>query len=105
MASIRWRLVAYRPQSSIPRGTGHAGPEDKGPQENNGAEDAGRPGTGWPRLGTPASPQAHGAHPPGHEGVRFLQRRGVQLKERGNVVAMGHSHQAILDLLPRVPAT
>lgn len=103
MASIRWRLVAYRPQSS--RGTDHAGAEAKGPQENKGAEDTGRPGTGWPSLGTPASPQAHGAYPPGHEGVCFLQRRGVQFKERGDVVAMGHSHQTILDLLPRVPAT
>jgi hypothetical protein len=53
----------------------------------------------------PGSPQGRGTHPPGHKGVGFLQCGGVQLKERSNVIAMGHSHQAVLDLLPSIPAT
>lgn len=44
------------------------------------------------------------AHVPRDEGVRLLQRGGVQLKEGGDVIAVGHGHQPVLDLLPRVPA-
>lgn len=56
---------------------------------------------------SPAGPEATGTHayPPGHEGVGFLQRGGVQLKQRGDVVAVGHSHKAVLDFLPSVSTT
>lgn len=36
---------------------------------------------------------------PWHEGVRLLQRGGVQLKQRGDVVPVGHRHQLVLDPL------
>lgn len=70
-------------------------------------KDRGAGGTGGPDTspGNPRQPQAHSAHPPGHEGVGLLQRGGVQLEEGSDVVAVGHSHQAVLDLLPSVPAT
>ena len=79
-----------------------AGPEAKGPQEDRGVGGAGSPGAS---LGTPAGAQAHGAYLPGHKGVGFLQRGGIQLEKGSNVVAMGHSNQAVFDLLPSVPAT
>ena len=76
-AQVQWWLAACTSHSSIPRGTGHTGPR----------------------------PKAHSAYPPGHEGVSLLQRGGVQLKERGDVVAVGHGHKAVLDLLPSIAAT
>ena len=44
------------------------------------------------------------AHVPWDEGVRLLQRGRVQLEEGGDVIAVGHGHQPVFDLLPRVPA-
>lgn len=62
-------------------------------------------GQAGPAWVPPASPRARGAYPPGHKRVSFLQCGGVQLKERGDVVAMRHSNKAVLDLLPSVSAT
>lgn len=64
--------------------------------------DKGQDSTAW---APPSALGAHGTYSPGHKGISFLQCGGVQLKEGGNVVAMGHSHQAVLDLLPSIPAT
>lgn len=44
------------------------------------------------------------AHVPRDEGIRLLQRGGVQLKEGGDVVPVRHGHQPVLDLLPGIPA-
>lgn len=78
-------------------------PEDPSGGQRSGMQEAqGHDGPAW---APPASHQARGTHPPWHEGVSFLQCGGVQLKEGGDVIAMGHSHQAVLYLLPSIPAT